>query len=387
LNPLIVSWMKAALAWLIGGLLLLGLHRLRQRWHARLKASMRGPGLTLRGRELLPRRPLVELMGLVSEAAFALLALAAAYLTLYSSLLRFEATTPLAQRLLHYALDPLEFAFQSLLDYVPKAFFILAAALIAAVVLRILRLAFGRVESGFIRFDSFPADWALPTYKIVRFLVLAFAAVVIWPYLPGSQSEAFKGISLFVGVLISLSSSSALANLIAGVILTYTRAFKNGDRIIVAASEGTVLERTLLVTRLRNVRNVVITVPNAKLLSEPIQNLGGSSEQAPLMLSARVGIGYDAPWAKVHALLLEALQGQAGVLADPPPKVWQRSLDDFSVLYELCWHSDRPRELESVQSAVHASIQDRFAAAGIEIMTPHYRAERDGSAPALPPPA
>jgi small-conductance mechanosensitive channel len=276
-------------------------------------------------------------------------------------------------------------AAQAVLGYVPSAFFIVVIAGLLYLALQVLHLAFERIARGAIHFESFPADWALPTYKIVRFLVLVFGAVVIWPYLPGSESEAFKGISLFVGVLISLSSSSALANLIAGVILTYTRAFQPGDRIQVGQTEGVVVEKTLLITRLCNSRNIVVTVPNAKLLSEPIQNLGGVSKQAPLMLSCEVTIGYDVPWRKVHELLLSALEGQAEVLAQPGPKVWQKGLQDFYVHYELCFHTGSPRLLEETKSRVNAAIQDRFAGAGIEIMSPHYYADRDGNKPALPP--
>jgi small-conductance mechanosensitive channel len=385
MNPLILAWLQAMGGLLAAGLILRYLHGLRLRLREALQLWARGPGLKVRGRELVPRTPLSRLLVTLEEASFLVLGVGVAYLSVYYALSRFDATRSAAERLLHYAVDPLTQAGKAVLGYVPSAFFIVVIAGLLYLALQVLHLAFERIARGAIHFESFPADWALPTYKIVRFLVLVFGAVVIWPYLPGSESEAFKGISLFVGVLISLSSSSALANLIAGVILTYTRAFQPGDRIRVGQTEGVVTEKTLLITRLCNERNIVVTVPNAKLLSEPIQNFGGVSKQAPLMLSCSVTIGYNVPWRQVHALLLSALEGQADVLAQPEPKVWQRSLQDFSVHYELCFHTNSPRVLESTLSSVNAAIQDRFAQAGIEIMSPNYVARRDGSALTLPP--
>lgn len=385
MSPEIIHWLQASGGLAAAGVALFWLHRFRNQAKRQLLRWSHGPGLKLGGRELLPRGPLGRVLGTLQELGLGALGLLIAYFAVYYALSRFDATAPAAERLLHYALEPLQHAGRAVLDYLPQGFFILIFGVLLYVALQLIHLAFERIASGAISFDGFPADWALPTYKIVRFLVLVFGAVVIWPYLPGSDSEAFKGISLFVGVLISLSSSSALANLIAGVILTYTRAFMPGDRIRVGGSEGTVVSKTLLVTRLRSVRNVVITVPNAKLLSEPIENLGGGGPEAPLMLSTSVTIGYDIPWVQVHALLLGSLNGRAHALTEPPPKVWQRSLQDYYVHYELCFHTDAPAELEATLSEVNAAVQDSFAAAGVEILSPAYYARRDGSAPALPP--
>jgi small-conductance mechanosensitive channel len=378
-------WTKLCLVWFaaLGAAALLW--RLRRALGERLRRNQDGPGIRFRGHEVLPRRPIIEAADGLLGAGMALAVAGLLYAALYDSLSRFESTRPLAQRLLSYALEPLARGFQAALDYTPKAIFIVLACLLTWGVLKALRMAFGRLESGFIHIQDFPAEWAQPSYKIARALVLGLAAVVIWPYLPAAESAAFKGASLFVGVLISLSSSSAIANLIAGIILTYTRAFTLGDRIVVAGTEGTVVARSLLATRLRNAYNVVITVPNAKLMAEPIHNLGGASPQAPLMLSTAVGIGYNVPWTKVHALLLAAAEGQSGVLAQPAAKVWQRELGDFSVRYELCFSTERPAEKEAILSAVHAAIQDRFAEAGIEILSPDYYAKRDGNASTVPP--
>jgi small-conductance mechanosensitive channel len=251
-------------------------------------------------------------------------------------------------------------------------------------VIKGIRFFFSALASGAISLPGFYQDWAIPTYKIVRFLVIAFGVVVIFPYLPGAKSPAFQGVSIFLGVLFSLGSTSAVANMVAGVILTYMRPFKMGDRVKIADAVGDVVEKTLLVTRLTTIKNVEITIPNAMVLGSHIINYSSSAKDLGLVLHTTVTIGYDAPWRKVHELLINAAQATEGALKEPAPYVLQTALDDFYVHYELNCYTNEPNMMAKTYSELHRNIQDRFNEAGVEIMSPHYSSLRDGNKATIP---
>jgi small-conductance mechanosensitive channel len=213
---------------------------------------------------------------------------------------------------------------------------------------------------------------------------VALAAVMIFPYLPGADSDAFKGVSIFLGVLLSFGSSGAVSNVVAGAVLTYTNAFRPGDRVQIGETVGDVVERTMLVIRLRTIKNVDVTVPNAAALSSQMINYTAQANTRGLILHTTVTIGYDAPWRQVHQLLIDAARATEGLLQDPEPFVLQTGLDDFYVRYEVNAYTDRPSEMARTYSLLHQNIQDRFNQAEVEIMSPHYRALRDGSALTIP---
>ena len=208
---------------------------------------------------------------------------------------------------------------------------------------------------------------------------------MLFPYLPGADSPAFKGISVFLGVLFSLGSTSAIGNIVAGVILTYMRAFSLGDRVQIADTMGDVVEKTLLVTRIRTIKNVDITIPNAMVLGSHITNYSSSSQQYGLILHTTVTIGYDAPWRQVHQLLIDAATATENILQLPAPFVLQTSLDDFYVSYQINAYTDRPALMARTYSELHQNIQDRFNEARVEIMSPHYSTLRDGNQTTIPP--
>jgi len=241
------------------------------------------------------------------------------------------------------------------------------------------------IGRGSIRFAGFHEEWAEPTYKIVRFLVIVFAAIACFPYVPGSKSEGFRGIAVFLGLLISLGSAAAIGNVIAGVVLTYMRPFRVGDRVKIADTFGDVTEKTLLVTRVRTIKNVDITIPNAQVLSSHIINFSSSAKVPPaLILHTNVTIGYDAPWRKVHELLIASAHATTHILAKPEPFVLQTSLNDFYVTYEINAHTDQPNLMATIYAELHQNIQDKFNEAGVEIMSPHYTQIRDGNKTAIP---
>ncbi|MDH5275865.1 MAG: mechanosensitive ion channel family protein, partial [Gammaproteobacteria bacterium] len=212
----------------------------------------------------------------------------------------------------------------------------------------------------------------------------ALTAVVIFPYLPGSGSPAFQGVSIFLGVLFSLGSTSAIANVVAGLVLTYMRPFRNGDRVKIADTVGDVLERDLLVVRVRTIKNVDVTIPNSMVLSNHIINFSACARDPGLILHSSVTIGYDAPWRQVHDLLTAAASRTPGIEKEPAPFVLQTALDDFYVRYELNATTSTPNRMAEIYSELHANIQDAFNEAGVEIMSPHYVAARDGSQSTIP---
>jgi small-conductance mechanosensitive channel len=250
---------------------------------------------------------------------------------------------------------------------------------------RLVAAFFAAVQHGRVVFPRFPAEWAEPTSKIVRVLLIAFGLVVAFPYLPASDSPAFAGVSVFMGVLISLSSSSALSNAIAGLVLMYTGAFRLGDRVKVGDSFGDIIETTMLATRVRTIKNEEITIPNAIVLTSAVTNYSREAQTHGLILHTTVTIGYDTPWRTVHGLLVAAALRTPGVLAEPAPFVWQSALNDFYVTYEINAYTRDAHEMVGIYAALHANIQDCFFAAGVEIMSPHYTSLRDGNTVTIPP--
>lgn len=291
----------------------------------------------------------------------------------------FPWTAPLADAIIGYVVTPLKKAGSAFVSYLPNVFFIAVIVVITRYILKFIHLLFDAVGRGAVVLPGFYREWSEPTYKIVRFMVLAFVVVVIFPYLPGAESDAFKGVSLFLGALFTLGSSSAIANIVAGTVLTYTRAFQIGDRIRIAETTGDVLERTLLVTRVRTIKNEEITIPNAQVLSSHITNYSAEASKGGVILYSTVTIGYDVPWRRVHELLIAAAVATDGVIEKPEPYVLQTSLDDFYVRYQINAYTDQAAAMARTYSQLHQNIQDRFNEAGVEIMSPHYGALRDGN--------
>jgi small-conductance mechanosensitive channel len=344
------------------------------------------PALRLRRFEIFSSAQITEfLIGAVKglRAAIVLL-LAYAYISLLFSF--FPWTRGLAGTLVEWILTPLKLVGLAFVEFVPKLFFIAVIIVVTRYVLKVIHLVFDGIGTGRLELPNFPAEWAEPTYKLVRLLVAAFALVVIFPYLPGSQSDAFKGVSVFLGLLFSLGSTAAIANLVAGVVLTYMQPFRVGDRVRIADTTGDVLEKTLLVTRVRTIKHEDITIPNAMVLSSHIVNFSSSARDLGLILHTSVTIGYDAPWRQVHDLLVAAADATDGIVKDPKPFVFQTSLDDFYVSYEINAYTDQPNEMAAIYSTLHQNIQDKFNTAGVEIMSPHYAALRDGNEITIPAP-
>lgn len=306
------------------------------------------------------------------------------YFYAYLVLGLFPGTRQYSKQLLGYVITPLAAAAHLFLQYLPNFLIISIIVLISRYFLKLLRLFFDEVKRGAIQISGFYVEWCDPTYQIVRFLVLALTLISVYPYIPGADSPVFQGISVLFGVLFSLGSTSAIANIVAGISLTYTRSFVIGDRIKIGDNVGDVLEKTLLVTRIRTIKNVDISIPNSTILNSPIINYSRAAEQTKLILHTQVTIGYDAPWRKVHELLRQAAAATPNVLAEPSPFVLQTSLDDFYVTYQLNVYTDQPQCMAKTYSDLHQNIQDAFNTAQVEIMSPHYKAVRDGNQVTIP---
>ncbi len=290
---------------------------------------------------------------------------------------QFPWTRGFALDVLALVVNPLNTLWWGFVAGLPNLMFLAVLIAITYFVLRGLRVVFRELAAGRLEFPGFYADWAMPTYKLVRVLVIAFSLVVAFPYIPGSSSPAFQGISIFFGVLFSLGSSSAIANIVAGVILIYMRSFSVGDVVKIGETTGRVMKTNLLVTRLRTPKNVEITMPNSLILSTHVMNFSSQAKEHRLILPTTVTIGYDAPWRQVHALLRQAAERTSSVLADPAPFVLQKSLDDFYVTYELNVYVDSADGIVRIYSDLHKNIQDAFNEYGVQIMSPNYEADRE----------
>ena len=334
--------------------------------------------------ELLPADRIADFaIGLVKLVRFGLI-LILIYSCISLVLGFFPWTRGYASVLLGYVLSPLKLVGEATVAYLPNIFFIGVIVFIAIYITKFVRIIFSEISKETITLPNFYPEWADPTYKIVRVLILVLTAVAVFPYLPGSRSPAFQGISIFLGVLLSLGSTSAVANVVAGVILTYMRAFKVGDRVRIADTEGDVTEKTLLITRIRTIKNVEITIANSMVLNSHIINFSTSALREGLILHTGVTIGYDAPWRQVHQLLIAAALECEEIMKEPKPFVLQTALDDFYVHYEINARTERPACMAQTYSQLHEKIQDKFNEAGVEIMSSHYANIRDGNRSTIP---
>ena len=298
----------------------------------------------------------------------------------------FPQTQGLATRLLEMILDPLQRAGMGIVRYSPNLINIAVIVFLTKKGLDLLDVFFGALERGRIRIRGFYTDWARPTYQLVRIFVVAFSLVLIWPYLPSSNSPAFQGVAAFIGLLITLGSAGAVSNGVGGVLMVYMRPFQVGDRVRIADAMGDVVERGLLVTRIRTPKNVVVTIPNSQVLGSHIVNYSRAAKRTGLILHTTVTIGYDVPWPRVHEALKAAAAGIDGIHDEPAPFVLQTALGDYAVSYELNAHTESPERMSDLYSQLHRNIQIQFAAADIEIASPVYHAVRDGNPSTIPDP-
>lgn len=370
------------IAFRISGIILARIIRYVDTWE-----GTRIPSLRIQNIELLPATQIIALIDRALRFLRLVLFVGLFYIYVLIVLSLFPWTKQIGESLSGYLLKTLGDGFQALFAYLPSLFVIALTIAITYYILKFSQFIFREIGRGSFSFPGFYTEWAKPTSKLVTFLIIAFAAIVAFPYLPGAKSPAFQGVSVFLGLLLSLGSSAAVANVVAGVILIYTRAFEVGDRVKVGDAIGDIVEKTLLVTRIRTIKNVVITIPNASVLNAQIINYSAAAQDPntpPLILHTTITLGYDVPWRTVHQALIGAAHATPSILPEPTPFVLQTSLDDFYVSYEINAYTNTPKIMAKIYSELHQNIQDKCNEIGIEILSPHYRAVRDGNQNTIP---
>jgi small-conductance mechanosensitive channel len=304
------------------------------------------------------------------------------YVTLLLSF--YPATRYNSNRIIDWIFSQLADLAGTVAAYLPNLLVVAAVCLVAYYLIRLDGYIFAEIREGRLKLQSFYPEWAEPTAKLVRLLILVATAIVAFPYLPASDSPAFRGISVFLGVLLSLGSTSSVAHVVAGTILTYMRSFSVGDFVKIGDTVGVVIERNLLVTRVRTQKQEVVTIPNGSVLGGVVVNYSAEARNNGVLFHTKVSIAYNAPWKEVHDLLVAAALSTKDVLKQPQPFVLQSSLDDFYVSYELNAFTAHPQNMQFIYSDLHRNIQDRFNEGGIEINSPHYVSIRDGNRIAVP---
>ena len=370
LGPHALAALAATLALVLG--LWIGrrfLHRVREAVKRRYGASVRD--VKVGSFQFVRADQLWGLLdGVLGFTAIAV-ALVAGYTWLHYVLVLFPWTRGLGNSLFAIMVGPLRTLGMGALGLIPNFVFLAILFLVTRYLLKLLKIFFTGVANRTVTMSGFYPDLALPTLRIVRIGVVAFALVIAYPYIPGSGSEAFKGISLLLGVVFSLGSSSVIGNMIAGQSLAYRRAFKVGDRIKVGEHFGDVERIQLLVTHLRTPKNEAVVIPNSVILNTEVVNYTAARERG-LILHTTVGIGYETPWRQVEAMLLEAAARTPGLLREPKPFVLQRELRSFDVDYEINVYCDTPGMMVPLYTALHQQILDVFNKYGVQIMTPAY---------------
>ncbi len=341
-------------------------------------------GIKIRNYELFTAESEVGAIYIVMNVLRWVLILLLIYLMLPVLFSIFPWTKNFASVLLSYIITPLKSILSGIWNYLPNLFTILVIVFVFRYVFRALNFFKTEVQTGALKIPGFYPEWAMPTYQLIRILLVAFMVIVIFPYLPGSDSAVFQGVSVFLGVIFTFGSSGALSNIMAGLVLTYMRAFKLGDRVKIGDVTGDIIEKTLLVTKIRTIKNEDITVPNSTVMNNYTTNFSSAAQHIGLIVHSTVTIGYDVPWKQVHDLLISAALESDHIQEEPKPFVLQTSLDDYYVSYQINAYTKEASKQALIYSSLHQKIQDKFNEANVEIMSPHYRAVRDGNQVTVP---
>lgn len=299
------------------------------------------------------------------------------YAWLQYLLASFVATQPLSERLGDWFWGKLTWVVDGAIGSVPGIATVIVVLLLTRALADVLGYFFGAVQQGRLQLPMLHRETTTATRRIVTLIVWGLGIAIAYPYLPGSSSEAFKGLSVLFGVMISLGSAGLVTQAMSGLVVIYARALRKGDFVDINGVQGVVTEVASLAIKLVNVRNVEITIPNSVIVSSPIHNYSKLAGTQGTLLTTTITIGYDTPWRQVHALLEEAARRTPGVRSAPAPYVFQRALGDFYVEYELFVSIDRAIERIPIQSALHAAILDAFNEHGVQIMSPHFRSQPD----------
>lgn len=372
----------ALLAW-VALRLLLAMSRRWSRW-LRFVVGTRIPSLRFRGFEVLSSGQIAAFVTGVLRRLDLVVGLLLLYVFLTAEFSLFPWTQGWSWLLVHFATQQVLDLLRGVWSAVPGLFTIVVIVVAFRWLAQLSDRFFDALSAGTVVIGGFHPELAKPSRRLARILLWIIAVMVAYPYIPGAQSKAVQGVSILIGLMVSLGSTGFVGNVISGIVLTYSRSFRVGERVRIGDHVGDVVSLGFFATKLRSIRNEEITLPNGQVASSSIVNYSRLAAEPGLVLHTEVTLGYDVDWRRVHALLIEAAGAVEGVEPEPPPRVFQRSLGDSNVTYEItCTTRDSHDQLR-LYSDLHASIQDAFARAGIEILSPDYHAVRDANAPVLP---
>ncbi|MBO9650667.1 MAG: mechanosensitive ion channel [Variovorax sp.] len=331
--------------------------------------------LHLHGVQLIEGDWALDLVRRLTAFLFWVLALLLTYEWTGRVLELFPYTRPWGERINGFLVETAAKIFGGIAGAIPELLIAVVIFVLARFVVGVLNRFFDRVASGRIDFGWVDAETARPTRRLLTLLVWLLALVMAYPYLPGANTDAFKGLSVLVGLMVSIGGASVVGQMLSGTILTYTRTFRVGEYVRIGDHEGTVVELGMYRTRLRTGNGEELTLPNAMVLETPTKNFSRNTAGPRIVvLDTSVTIGYDTPWRQVHEMLREAARRTKGVLAEPVPQVYQTALSDFYVEYRLVMHGmleeDRPRI--ELRGRLHQNVQDVFNENDVQIMSPHY---------------
>lgn len=295
-------------------------------------------------------------------------------------------TKHIADNLIQLTLTPVKKVLESIVNYLPNLFFIAVILILVRFLTKILKYFTSEIEKEKLVISGFYKEWSRPTFNLVRIILYIFSLVLIFPYLPGSDSPAFQGVSIFLGVLLSLGSTAFVANAVGGLMIIYMRPFSKGDVIKVGDFIGTVVSKNMLVTRIKTPKDEVVSVPNKTIVDNNVINYSNDEVSNGILIHTEITIGYDIPWRKVHYVMENAAKNTTDILDNPAPFVLQKALNDFSVAYEINARINEPTKMNRIKSELLQNLQDGFAKAEIEILSPHYYAFRKGEESTIPKP-
>ena len=325
--------------------------------------------------KLLTSKQIIKIIEVFLRALKYLITALQLFLTIPIVFSFFPATRNLASTLFGYILNPIKDIAIGAVGYIPNLIKIIIFITVTRYVLKALKFFADQIEKGKLKIPRFYTEWAAPTYKILQVLLWAFTIAIIYPYLPGSDSRAFQGVSVFVGIIFSIGSSTAIGNLVAGLVITYMRPFKIGDRVMIKEITGFVVEKNLMVVRLKTHKNEYVTFPNLLILGSNIINYNTSSDEDEegLIIFAEVTVGYSIPWQKVHDILIDAALATEHILKRPKPFVLQTKLDDFYACYQINCYTKEVGSVPKIYTVLYENIQNGFRESGIDMTSAHYR--------------
>ena len=349
----------------------------------RLKETTLKP-ITIQSYEILNTEKQVKLLLVASRLVKFIVVILQLLISLPIIFGIFPSTKGLALQLLDYFLVPIKKIFFGVIGYIPNLISIFVIWFAIKWLVRLTHYVAQEIEKGNLKFNNFYPEWAMPTFNIVRILLYTFMIAMIYNYLPGSDSGVFQGISVFVGIIISLGSSTLIANLMAGLVITFMRPFRIGDRIKLNDTVGDIIEKTPLVTRVKTPKNEIVTVPNSFVMSSLTTNYSSSAQEYGLIIHTDVTFGYEVPWQQVHQLMIQSALATPHIEAEPRPFVLQTKLDDWYVVYQINAYTRHPEKMSAIYSDLHQNILDIFHEAGIEVMSPHFMGVRQSEQPFIP---